>query len=86
MHLTCNSEDSHSYSSYCFLAWSLRLVSSSSTYGTSAGRLEVYFDNEWGTVCDNSFDSIAADVACSQLGYSGVMPGANSFGTVGQLG
>ena len=33
------------------------------------GRLEVYFDREWGTVCRNRFDDKDASVACYQLGY-----------------
>ena len=51
---------------------SLRLArgSSSSTTYTS-GRLEIYINGQWGTVCDDFWDSTDSDVACRQLGYSG---------------
>ena len=34
-----------------------------------SGRLEVYFQEEWGKVCRTGFDQIDAEVACRQLGY-----------------
>lgn len=38
--------------------------------GGNSGRLEIQDENdEWGTICDNGFDSRAGDVACSELGY-----------------
>ena len=37
------------------------------------GRLEVYYNRQWGTVCDDGFNQAAARVVCNSLGLRCVL-------------
>lgn len=64
----------------------MRLVSgsfvSSRDPGDSVGRLEIFHNGVWGSVCDDFFGQTDADVVCRQLGYDQ----AHRYGDVGDLG
>ena len=44
----------------------MRLVGGQSP---NEGRVEICLEGQWGTVCDDFWGSVDAQVACRQLGY-----------------
>lgn len=49
---------------------------------TYSGRLEIYWNGEWGTVCDDLFGRQEANLACQQLGFETAL----FFGDVSSIG
>ena len=68
------------------LILTVRLVSPTNL--PSFGRVEVFYNDKWGTICNYLWDLKDADVVCRQLGYDGALsaPGAAAFGQgIGQI-
>ena len=56
----------------------LRLINNFGEVHSQSGRLEIFRNGVWGTVCIDGFDFYEGDIACRQLGF----PYANGVGTV----
>ena len=53
----------------CTTNGDLRLVGGTNQY---QGRVEICYNGQWGTICDDSWGTSDARVACRQLGHSRV--------------
>lgn len=47
--------------------YGIRLITASDDIG--GGRVEVYHNGEWGTICDKNWSEEAAELVCRELGY-----------------
>lgn len=80
---------------HCFLLFVLRATESRSANGKSvksarfycsllcAGNVKILHDGKWGSVCDDEWDDLEADVVCRQLGFNGAIK-ATTNGRFGQ--
>ncbi|XP_065886735.1 CD5 antigen-like [Dysidea avara] len=59
----CASDHTKDVGVICFSIYPVRLSDGTA----SSGHVEKFFNERWGTVCDDSFDTLDGQVVCSQL-------------------
>ncbi|KAL5494476.1 hypothetical protein EMCRGX_G015817 [Ephydatia muelleri] len=81
----CTDNSDETLCSYTCVTGSVRLVGTSSSRAGGYGRVEVCYNNTWGTICgDSGWDYDAAKVVCSQLGFYGSPSSYYGYASYGQ--
>ena len=50
---------------------------------SQSGRVEIFLEDSWGTICDPGQGSVAPTVVCRQLGYDSALRSGSDLGSVG---
>ena len=62
----------------CIIAGNSLNIKLSGGDNANEGKVEIYFNNTWGTVCGNGWDINDANVVCTMLGYSHALAARSS--------